>query len=183
MEAATRILHLFSGESSRWWVDVEDENLVVVNVELEKGQNLLDDQLYTGGWNYLLEKVYGIRFWRDHHAEQSAWHAIVETEDQGRSDHEMENKDGGLVGTRVCNRRWWTVTVYFGCVLYGYVIWRRLEIQRQRHPLNNQKIQNSGCRHRNLVHQQVFHHISVGQKPKKFVGSYSYNETASIRGR
>ena len=54
MEANTRILHLFSGESSRCWMDVENENLVVVNVELERGQNLLDDQLF--GWLELLAR-------------------------------------------------------------------------------------------------------------------------------
>ena len=50
-EAGTRILHLFSGKKTRVWTDLQNESLAVVCIEIEKGTNMLDDNLYA----YLLD--------------------------------------------------------------------------------------------------------------------------------
>jgi len=50
-EAGTRILHLFSGKKTRVWTDLQNEGLAVVCIEIEKGTNMLDDNLYA----YLLD--------------------------------------------------------------------------------------------------------------------------------
>ena len=47
MEATTRVLHLFSGEHTRTWMDMSEEGLAVVCIEIEKGTNFLDDNLYA----------------------------------------------------------------------------------------------------------------------------------------
>ena len=48
MEASTLVLHVFSGKQTRVWSDMEENGLVILCVELEKGANLLNDDLY--GW-------------------------------------------------------------------------------------------------------------------------------------
>ena len=45
-ETGTRILHLFAGEKTRVWTKMNSESLIVVCVELEKGLNLHDSQLF-----------------------------------------------------------------------------------------------------------------------------------------
>ena len=47
MEATTRVLHLFSGEHTRTWMEMAEEGLAVVCVEIEKGTGFLDDNLYA----------------------------------------------------------------------------------------------------------------------------------------
>ncbi len=47
-EATTLVLHVFSGKNTRAWTSMEGEGLVILCVELEKGANLLNDDLY--GW-------------------------------------------------------------------------------------------------------------------------------------
>ena len=46
-EAGTRVLHLFSGEHTKTWMDMTEEGVAVVCVEIEKGTNFLDDNLYA----------------------------------------------------------------------------------------------------------------------------------------
>ena len=47
MEATTRVLHLFSGEHTRTWMEMAEEGLAVVCVEIEQGTDFLDDNLYA----------------------------------------------------------------------------------------------------------------------------------------
>ena len=46
-EAGTRVLHLFSGEHTKTWMDMTEEGVAVICVEIEKGTNFLDDNLYA----------------------------------------------------------------------------------------------------------------------------------------
>ena len=55
MEASTLVLHVFSGKQTRVWSDMEENGLVILCVELEKGANLLNDDLY-GGLEYLARR-------------------------------------------------------------------------------------------------------------------------------
>ena len=50
-EAGARVLHIFSGVKTQAWTKLENENLAVVCVEIEKGTNFLDDNLFA----YLLD--------------------------------------------------------------------------------------------------------------------------------
>ena len=50
-EAGTRILHIFSGEKTKAWTQMESQDLVVVCIEIERGTNFLDDNLFA----YLLD--------------------------------------------------------------------------------------------------------------------------------
>ena len=50
-EAGTRVLHIFSGVKTQAWTKLENESLAVVCVEIEKGTNFLDDNLFA----YLLD--------------------------------------------------------------------------------------------------------------------------------
>ena len=45
-ETGTRILHLFAGEKTRMWTQMNSESLIIVCIELEKGLNLHDSQLF-----------------------------------------------------------------------------------------------------------------------------------------
>ena len=45
-EATTRVLHIFSGEKTSIWTKMNSDSLIIVCVELEKGLNLLDNQLF-----------------------------------------------------------------------------------------------------------------------------------------
>ena len=45
-ESSTRILHLFAGERTRMWTQMNDENLIIVCIELEKGLDLHGTQLF-----------------------------------------------------------------------------------------------------------------------------------------
>ena len=47
MEAKTRVLHLFSGEHTRMWMQMAEEGLAVVCIEIEKGTDFMDDNLYA----------------------------------------------------------------------------------------------------------------------------------------
>ena len=47
MEATTRVLHVFSGEHTRTWMEMAGNGLAVVCIEIEKGTNFLDDNLYS----------------------------------------------------------------------------------------------------------------------------------------
>ncbi len=47
MEATTKVLHLFSGEHTRTWMEMAEEGLAVVCVEIERGTDFLDDNLYA----------------------------------------------------------------------------------------------------------------------------------------
>ena len=47
MEATTKVLHLFSGEHTRTWMEMAEEGLAVVCVEIEQGTDFLDDNLYA----------------------------------------------------------------------------------------------------------------------------------------
>ena len=45
-ETGTRILHLFAGEKTRMWTQMNSESLIIVCIELERGLNLHDSQLF-----------------------------------------------------------------------------------------------------------------------------------------